>query len=282
MEQNILFFDIDGTLVSFKDGSEEILESTKAAIQRTREKGNLVYLCTGRSKAEIYDFIMDIGIDGVIGAGGGYVEIDKDMLYHKKVSPEAVKHLVDYFSANQFDYYLESNGGLYASPYLIPRLERMLFGDFENDAQAKARREKGSPFIDALKLTDNMYREDINKVCFLEHESISFEEIVKEFSQEFTLIQGTVPAFGRNSGELTVPHVNKATAIEQLLKHLSIDRKNTYAFGDGLNDIDMFQCCAVGIAMGNAKEELKAIADYVTDSAGEDGIYNIMKKLDLC
>ena len=84
MEKKIIFFDVDGTLVSDTGGIEHVPESAKRAIALTRAKGNLVYLCTGRSKAEIYDFILECGIDGVIGAGGGYIEIGNQMLYQIK------------------------------------------------------------------------------------------------------------------------------------------------------------------------------------------------------
>ena len=93
MEKKIIFFDVDGTLVSDTGGIEHVPESAKRAIALTRAKGNLVYLCTGRSKAEIYDFILECGIDGVIGAGGGYIEIGNQMLYHKKVTNKAVNHM---------------------------------------------------------------------------------------------------------------------------------------------------------------------------------------------
>jgi hydroxymethylpyrimidine pyrophosphatase-like HAD family hydrolase len=76
----------------------------------------------GRSKAEIYDFIMEVGFDGIIGAGGGFVEIEGEMLYHHKVSDEDVRHMVDYFHEHDLDFYLESNGGLFASKNLLPHV----------------------------------------------------------------------------------------------------------------------------------------------------------------
>lgn len=282
MDKKIIFFDVDGTLVPDEPGFDTVLESTKEAVKRTREKGNLVYLCTGRSKAEIYDYIMEIGIDGVIGAGGGYVEIGDQMLYHKKVTDAAVKHMVDYFEEHHFDYYLESNGGLFASKNLVARLEHIMYGDYINDPEAKKRKEKGgNRFIEAMKEGEDMYRNDINKACFLENKSIPFDDIVREFNGEFNVIHCTVPIFGDDSGELSVPNIHKANAIETLLEHLQIDRKNTYAFGDGLNDIEMLQFCNVGIAMGNAKQGLKDIADEITDDASHDGIYNAMKRHNL-
>lgn len=282
MEKKIIFFDVDGTLVAGVDGVEYVPESTKKAIALTRAKGNLVYLCTGRSKAEIYDFILDCGIDGVIGAGGGYVEIGDTMLYHKKVTKEAVNHMVDYFEANNFDYYVESNGGLFASKNLVKRLERIIYGNIENDLEARRRwQRKENHFINALIEGEELRRDDINKACFLENPNIPFDDIINEFKNEFNVIHCTVPMFGDDSGELSVPNIHKANAIETLINHLGIDRKNTYAFGDGMNDKEMLEYVNVGIAVGNAKEGLKAVADEVTDDITNDGIYNAMKRHNL-
>lgn len=282
MEKKIIFFDVDGTLVAGVDGVEYVPESTKKAIALTRAKGNLVYLCTGRSKAEIYDFILDCGIDGVIGAGGGYVEIGDTMLYHKKVTKEAVNHMVDYFEANNFDYYVESNGGLFASKNLVKRLERIIYGDIENDLEARKRwQRKENHFINALIEGKELRRDDINKACFLENPNIPFDDIINEFKNEFNVIHCTVPMFGDDSGELSVPNIHKANAIETLISYLGIDRKNTYAFGDGMNDKEMLEYVNVGIAVGNAKEGLKAVADEVTDDITNDGIYNAMKRHNL-
>lgn len=279
MDKKIIFFDVDGTLVDVRPAREYIPELTIKAIQQAKQNGHLCVLCTGRSKAEIYDHILDVGFDGIIGAGGGFVEIHDSMLYHKMVSQEAINHVVDYFEDNHFDYYIESNGGLYASRNLIPRLERIMYGDLENDPKAREKKEKEpSHFIPSLKVGYDLHRSDVNKICFLEKEGVPFDVIQKEFEEEFQVIHCTVPAFGDDSGELSVPGVNKATAIEALIQHLHIPRENTFAFGDGLNDIDMLTYCQYGIAVGNAKQGLKDIADEITDDIAEGGIYHAMKK----
>jgi Cof subfamily protein (haloacid dehalogenase superfamily) len=279
LDKKIIFLDVDGTLCN-DEGF--VPESAAIAVKEARKNGHLVYLCTGRSKAEIYDYIMDIGFDGIIGAGGGFVEIGGEMLYHKKVSEDNVRHLVDYFNEHKVDFYIESNGGLYASKNLIPKLERIIYGDVINDPEAKYKKEnKPNHFIEGLITGQDLYRNDVNKACFLEPEEITFEQIKEEFKGEFEVIHCTVPAFGDDSGELGVPDVHKATAIEILLKHLNLDVKNTIAIGDGLNDIEMFEFCELGIAMGNAKQGLKDIADEITDTHDEGGIYNSFKKHEL-
>lgn len=274
----IIFLDIDGTLVN---DNGIVPESAKIAVKKAREKGHKCFLCTGRSKAEIYPEIMEIGFDGIIAAAGGYIEYRDKVILHKKVSSEATKHVIDFFQDNNVDFYLESNGGLFASENLKKRLRKILFSDIDENPKKKEELEKGmSPFLDALIEGQNLFREDINKISFLESH-LPFEKIQKEFAKEFNVIHCTVPAFGERSGELSIPDVHKATAIEILLEHLEAKNAETYAYGDGMNDAEMIQYVKYGIAMGNAKEGLKKIASDITDTHDHDGIYKSFKKYGL-
>ncbi|MBS5115546.1 MAG: Cof-type HAD-IIB family hydrolase [Erysipelotrichaceae bacterium] len=275
MNKKIVFLDVDGTLCN-DEGL--VPNSARDAVRAARKNGHYVFLCTGRSQAELYDFIMEVGFDGVIGAGGGFVTIGNETLYHKRVSNDDVKHLVDYFEANDVDFYLESNGGLYASKNLVHHLELLLYGDIDNDSEARKKKEENpNHFIMAMIEGADLYRSDVNKACFLQSK-LDFETIKKEFEGEFNVIHCTVPAFGPDSGELAVPGVHKATAINDLLNHLGLSKEDTIAIGDGMNDAEMLEYCKIGIAMGNAKEELKALADEITDTHDEGGIYNSFKK----
>ena len=98
---------------------------------------------------------------------------------------------------------------------------------------------------------------------------------------QFYMVRCTVPLFGEESGEMSVPGINKSTSIRILLEHLKADIKDTYALGDGMNDAEMLDCVNTGIAMGNAKEGLKAIADYITTDLMDDGIYNAFRHFGL-
>ena len=275
MEKKIVFLDVDGTLCN-DEGF--VPSSARDAVRAARKNGHLVYLCTGRSQAELYDFIMEVGFDGVIGAGGGFVCVGDEMLYHKRVSDDDVRHLVDFFNEHHVDFYLESNGGLYASENLVHHLETMMYGDVDHDEEARRKRDENpNHFIEAMIEGESLYRSDVNKACFLQSD-VPFDRIKEEFAGEFNVIPCTVPMFGPDSGELAVPGVHKATAIEALLEHLGINQKDTIALGDGMNDAEMLEYCQIGIAMGNAKPGLKEIADEVTNTHDEGGIYNSFKK----
>jgi Cof subfamily protein (haloacid dehalogenase superfamily) len=280
LDKKIIFLDIDGTLVA-DDGW--VPASAADACRQARLNGHEIYLCTGRSKPEIYDFIMEIGFDGIIGAGGGFVELKDGMLYHKTVPASEVRRMVDFFNQHGVDFYLESNGGLFASKNFLPHVERCIYGDIDNDPDARRRKEEQPhPFIEGLIYgEEDLYKTDVNKACFLQSDKLSFAQIKAEFENAFDTIQCTVPQFGDDSGELMVPGIHKATAIEALLTHLGLPKERTIAIGDGLNDLEMFDYCAVGIAMGNAKEELKAVADHVTSSVDEDGLHQAFRTFGL-
>ena len=278
MNKKIIFIDIDGTLVN---DSDVIPPSAEIAIKEARNNGHYVFLCTGRSKVEIYDHILKIGFDGIIAAAGGYIEVNNNIIFHKTLSIKSAKHIIEYFDINNVEYYLESNAGLFASKNLKKRLHELFFNDKDMDKKAKAEIKKGlQPFLDAMVENENMLREDINKVSFIESE-LSFCTIKAEFENEFNVINCTVPAFGKNSGELSLPDINKANAIEKLLANLNLSEIETYAYGDGMNDLEMIQYVKYGIAMGNAKAKLKEVAFDVTNTHDECGIYNSFKKYDI-
>ncbi len=268
MNRKAVFLDIDGTLANDRG---VVPDSARDAVGKARANGHLMFACTGRSLAELWDHIMDVGFDGVIAAAGGYVEVEGEVLLHKSVPVADVVRVVEFFDAHGIQYFLEANSGLYGSPHLRERLRDLAFGGV-TDETILAELERGiGPFIDSLIVGADPVRDDINKISFLDSE-VSLAEVRAQFGDTFTLIPATVPVFGPNSGELSIPGVHKADAIQIVLDHLGIDVTDTLAYGDGHNDLEMLQHVAVGVAMGNAVPEVLAVADEVTASVDDDGL----------
>lgn len=274
----IVFMDIDGTLLN---DNGIIPESAEMAVRKARENGHLVYICTGRSKAELFNYILDVGFDGIVGAAGGYVESNEKVIFHETFNPADLEIITAYLNQKGIDFFLESNGGLFSSINGKKRLGSIIEQYMIDNPEAKEEAERGmKPFHDAMIEGENLLRQDVNKISFL-GSNVPIEEVSQKFGTQFTILPGTVSMFGENSGELSLPGIHKATAIAKVIEHLGIDKENTFAYGDGLNDLEMIKFVKHGIAMGNAKEALKIAADYITDTHNDHGIYNSFKKFGL-
>ena len=255
----LIFLDVDGTLVDYHN---RIPESAIKAIRQARKKGHLVYVCTGRSKAEMQPELWEIGLDGMIGGNGSYVEHHGQVLMHELISKEDAAKIVDWLTQRHLAFYLESNNGLFASP------EESVAGKEPED------------FLHGLQYGGELYRDDLNKVSFVlesYQDHLDSKEAFPQLEAHTWGGRGETALFG----DLGVKDINKAHAIDVLLEHLGAERSETIAFGDAKIDIPMLEYCEVGVAMGNGGPEILAMADFVTDDVEADGLYKAFEKLGL-
>ena len=271
----IIFLDVDGTLMDYEN---HLPASAVEAVRRARKNGHRVYICTGRSRAEVYPELWDIGLDGMIGGNGCYVEDHGQVVLHQTVPPEQCRRVVDWLHGRGLEFYLECNSGLYASE------------NFEEAAQDSIRRyakQKGAgDSLTVRSVFPNMifggelYRDDLNKVSFLLSDYQDYLDAKAAFPD---LKAGTWGGKGEEAlfGDLGVKDVDKAVAVEALVRHLHADMGDTIAFGDAKVDIPMLECCAYGVAMGSGGPEIKAMADYVAGDVEADGLYQAFEKLGL-
>ena len=271
----IIFIDVDGTLVSY----ENILPpSATLAIRTARKNGHKVYISTGRSRAEIYDYIWEIGLDGMIGGNGSYVESGGKVIMHQVISLEDAKKIVDWLHSRKLEFYLESNAGLFASENFETRGEPVM--QEYSARKGKVIKTVRDAFPEMIFGEKNLYRDDLNKVSFILESYQDYLDAVKEFPN---LKVGTWGGAGETAlfGDIGVANIDKAHAIDVLLKYLGADKKDTIAFGDAKIDIPMLQYCEIGVAVASGGDEVKAVADFVTDAVADDGIFNAFKKLNL-
>lgn len=268
MTATAVFLDVDGTLVNDRG---EVPDTAAWAVQRARANGHRVFLCTGRSTSQLWPEIVEIGFDGVVAAAGGFVEVGGEVLANRGIPVDEVRHVVEFFGARGVDYLLESNAGLFGSAHIRDRL-RQLFFSTVTDEDVLAGMERGlSGFIDSIAVGVDPLDRPINKVLFLDSD-VTLDEVRAEFAGTFEVIPASVPMFGPNSGELAQIGVHKASGIALITEHLGIAREQTLAIGDNFNDREMLEMAGVGIAMGNAPESVKDIADEVTGTPDEGGI----------
>ncbi|WP_438830892.1 Cof-type HAD-IIB family hydrolase [Streptococcus pluranimalium] len=275
----IIFLDVDGTLVDYDN---RIPESAVKAIRLAREKGHKVYVCTGRSRAEMQPEIWDIGIDGMIGGNGSYVEDNEEVVMHQLISKEEARHIVDWLHSRGLEFYLESNNGLFASENFKEAARPVLreYSLRKGKTEEEVKDQEAEDALHGLIYGGELYRDDLNKVSFILSEYQDHLDSIEEFPN---LEAHTWGGRGETAlfGDLGVKDINKAHAVDVLLNHLGADRKDTIAFGDAKIDIPMLDYCQVGVSMGNGGPEILEMADMVTDDVEEDGLYNAFEELGL-
>lgn len=279
MSKKVMFLDVDGTLVDYHN---RVPASAAEAIKKARANGHLVYVCTGRSRAEMQPELWEIGLDGMIGGNGSYVEHHEEVVMHQLISKEDSKAIVDWLTERKLPFYLESNNGLFAST------------DFREGARKTIQeyllgKGKTAEEVEHLEVEDVMhgmvfdgqlYRDDLNKVSFV----LSSYQDHLDSAQAFPQLEAhTWGGRGETAlfGDLGVKDIDKAHAVDVLLKHIGADKKDTIAFGDAKIDIPMLEYCAYGVSMGNGGPEIKAMADLVTDDVEADGLYKAFDQLGL-
>lgn len=273
MGKKLIFFDIDGTLW---DWNRNIPESTVTAISRLRANGHLVFLNSGRARANIRDEkLLSLGFDGIVAACGTHIEMDGKIIHEKLLEPEAVKLTIDTVTRNNMPVVLEGPDKHWISGE----------GFGEDDFVAYLFSTLGE---DAVRL--HCYTDDIriNKFSADVLVRTGYDKIKADLLPYYYFIEhGLTPDLKPNMGDspdkiLAVVEAvpigySKGTAIKWLCDRLGTDISDTYAVGDSANDIEMLQTAGHSIAMGNATAAVKELSEYTTTDIMDDGIYNAMK-----
>ncbi len=270
--RRVVLLDVDGTLVNYRT---ELPASAARAVRQARVNGHLVYLCTGRSRAEIYPELWELGIDGLIGGNGSYIEHDGQVVHHQVLAPDVVDRALGWLDANRFGYYVECNSGLFASDNL-PVKAAGIYG--EPDAASIT---KIVSMIPALIYGRTAPRDDVNKISFVLEPAVDLAQLARDFEGEAVISTWSGTGKRPEFGEIGQLGVHKGAAVLRLAQHLGVGTAEMIGFGDALPDLELLRTCGTAVAMGNAPAELAAVADLVTDHVDEDGLANAFHTLGL-
>ncbi|HJF32058.1 MAG TPA: Cof-type HAD-IIB family hydrolase [Sporosarcina psychrophila] len=249
MTKKMIMFDIDGTLL---DHEKKLPVSAKEAIKSLKEVGHEVAIATGRAPYFINDLRKELEIDSFVCFNGQYVEIEGEVIYKNPIDKELLMQLSDF--STSYDHplvymgadFMKSNTGSHSE---IEESLRSLFIDtaqLEVDANYYNNTEIYQTLLYCKEHEESFYRSNLGSLNFIRWH---------EFSMDVLPLGGS-----------------KAKGIEKFIENKGFTKDQVYAFGDNLNDIEMLQYVGYGVAMGNAPEEVKKIARYVTKDVSENGI----------
>ncbi|MBQ3689760.1 MAG: Cof-type HAD-IIB family hydrolase [Bacteroidales bacterium] len=251
-----LFFDIDGTLVSFE--SHKIPASTVQAIKQAKALGVKVFISTGRPRAFI-NGLEDIEnfIDGYITNNGAYINHGDKEIHSNPISRADTQILMNY--AKEFSF-----------PTIV--MGKHDFGIYNYKEIVK------TVFYGGLRIRIDLNRKDVEEV--LKDDVFQITMFLSPKEEEMLMNKVTHCNSGRwcdDFTDITDKNADKGKALIKMAEYFNIDLSQTMSFGDGGNDIPIIKTAGIGVAMGNANENVKAVSDFVTTTVDNDGIFNALK-----
>lgn len=249
-----IFFDIDGTLVSFN--THVVPQSTRESIRLLREKGIKIFIATGR-RLEAINNVGDLEFDGYITLNGAYCLVGKENVIYKHSIP-----------AGDIESMLNYQETVEDFPAAIVQ-DQAIFMNYRDDAVDKIFEMLNFPEPPIRPLREVADKEVYQVIAFFreKHEEKIMAAMPHCESTRWNPLFSDVVPKGSS----------KSVGIDKIREYFDLSLEDTMAFGDGGNDIQMLRHVALGVAMGNAGDEVKQAADYVTDSVDNDGIWKALK-----
>ena len=250
-----VFFDVDGTLVSFD--THQVPESTKRAIKELRAKGVKVFVATGRMLSML-GVLDDIEFDGFITYNGGCcVDGARNEIFSRPIPLEQLERLNGRLKRDHFAVSYMRGDGMY-----VNELAKIVL-DVANHVNVEP------PVVMA---PDDIIKEPVYQLCIYLEDDDKLADILNE-ELAGCISNRWISWFA----DVNVKGVTKQLGIDKIMEHFGLPLETSMAFGDAANDIPMIKHAAVGVAMGNASDQVKEVADYITASVDDDGVYKALK-----
>lgn len=263
MEQKMIFFDIDGTLIDPRTGL--IPDSARTAIRRAQQRGHLLFVNTGRVICDIDPDVRALGFDGYVCGCGTHVELHGERLLSRELGHEESMSLAQTLKKLRIPAFFEGKNDIYSDCEMTEHYPEL-------KAAMRTYRGRG---LGAPAGADNPSFTFAKFYIFMQPESD-----VEGFR---SLIDGRFDwiARGGNEGEIVPLGFSKASGIDLLCARLNIPLANCFAVGDSANDLSMLRHVPGSVAMGGSAPEILPYCAYVTGRVLEDGVYRALAHFDL-
>lgn len=259
MTYKSLFLDIDGTILK---PDHTYTSSTKNAIDQVQAQGIKVFLATGRPLHELDELAKQLDVHSFIGYNGAYATYDDKTFFNEPMKKEVVDQYIEISKKNGHEIVFYTSEKNYFTSLDQPSVQNFI-NIFE---------------LQFNELYTDKVSEEILGITVMNLEPN--EATLYELEENIHLAQVNLASL-EHCYDVIRKDVNKGKAIQRAFEHLNISKEEAIAFGDGMNDKEMFQSVGESFVMGNAHADLFQYAKHTTTTVSEDGIFNGLKKLGL-
>ncbi len=272
LKNKVIFLDLDGTFIDHKFTPPE---SAIKAFHAAKANGHKIFMNTGRSVCQVYDYLWELGFDGFIGGNGIYIEENRKTLFYNPFPQELLIKVYNYLVDHSIGFFEEGNHSLYAHTSYLPAFSRLLKISKEEAI------EKTNSLFPKTQYNCTHAHQNVNKISIVLNDEVDLDALRAFIQPELTL--GLWALFGneREFADIYQADLSKGSAVEFIMDHLGKPLSDAYSFGDGVNDLEMLQTSGTGIAMGNAIPELKSVADHLTKPIDQDGLWKAFRHFGL-
>lgn len=277
--QKLIFLDIDGTILIPGRG---VRETVREGLKRARENGHKIFINTGRSYAMIPEELKELEFDGIICSAGSDIWIHGQNVFREAFAVPLIRKACRLLDEMNAIYILEE----YRRVYMSERGQELLMEQevMEDDNPEIARwKQFFRRQRDVISIREwDPLTVPIPKMTFMLWSKKDAMRLEEELGDDFYIAfywKESAKQFELYNGELISKKENKGTAIRRTAEIMHLDFSDTVAFGDSMNDYHMIEAAACGVAMGNADDELKKIADKVCEPVEEDGVLRELERM---
>lgn len=262
MDKKIAFFDIDGTLINVPKGLMSPTQETVEVLNTFQKQGNLIFIASARGSLPFQ--AENLNFDGFIGNDGHYITFNDEVVLDDLFTVDEISKLMavcnQYKGRSIFTGHQNCWCECWEDQYVQAHQKAFAHSN-----------EKPSNLIEIYQAKDIQAL-----ACCVMFESVEALRLAYQaLEEDFTMVTYET---GIIRMDIYRNGFRKGTAVKYMYEKLGVPKENTYAFGDGINDMEMLQLVGHGIAMGNAIPQLKEVADEVCDDVMANGIANYFKK----
>lgn len=278
MEQpQAIFLDMDGTLLT---EDNYVSEESAATIRRVREKGIPVFIATGRGQSEIVPRVpQGFIVDGVISSNGMTGYLGEELLFQHTLDFALVKEIID--AARELKVYYElfpTSGECIALNQDYTILKEEIDGEKPASVLGSEWKERVKAINDEINWVDMIEDVGYSKFYCFSKEEKKLAKWKERLEQIHTRFPFSTSSSSSANIEIMVTKKNKATGIQTILKKINVKNEDILVMGDSFNDVPMFEYAGFSVAMKNAPDALKEIADDVTRLTNdENGVSDYLK-----